>query len=150
MTRVHPFLLTALICLVGTGLQAQVSPLRPGKGSVTSADHNVMAPLLDEWVRQSPVPTARNLWTPTLSGMTMTVPLTGVTDIQTLTVTLTGVTDTSSQVLPTTSVSANMLIGDVNGDKKVNNPDIGLTKGQIGMAVTNANFREDVRSPSLM
>ena len=75
----------------------------------------------------------------------MTVPLTGVTDIQTLTVTLTGVTDTSSQVLPTTSVNANMLIGDVNGDKTVNNTDAGLTKGQVGMAVTNANFREDVR-----
>ena len=75
----------------------------------------------------------------------MTVPLTGVTDVQTLMVTLTGVTDTSSQVLPTTSVSANMLIGDVNGDRKVNNTDIGLTKGQIGMAVTSANFREDVR-----
>jgi len=83
--------------------------------------------------------------TPTFSGTTMTVPLTGVTDIQTLTVTLTGVTDTSSQVLPPTSVSANMLIGDVNGDKTVNNTDAGLTKGQVGMAVTNANFREDVR-----
>jgi len=75
----------------------------------------------------------------------MTVPLTNVTDVQTLTVTLTGVTDASSQVLPPTSVSANMLIGDVNGDKTVNNTDAGLTKGQVGMAVTNANFREDVR-----
>ena len=38
-----------------------------------------------------------------------------------------------------------MLIGDVNGDKTVNNTDISLTRGQVGMAVTNANFREDVR-----
>ncbi len=83
--------------------------------------------------------------TPTFSGMTMTVPLTSVTDVQTLTVTLTDVTDASSQVLPPTSVSASMLIGDVNGDKTVNNTDAGLTKGQIGMAVTSANFREDVR-----
>ena len=83
--------------------------------------------------------------TPTFSGMTMTVPLTDVTDVQTLTVTLTGVTDASSQVLPPTSVSANMLIGEVNGDKTVNNTDANLTKGQVGMAVTNANFREDVR-----
>ena len=62
-----------------------------------------------------------------------------------LTVTLTGVTDASSQVLPPTSVSANMLIGDVNGDKTVNNTDANLNKGQDGRAVTNANFREDVR-----
>ena len=69
--------------------------------------------------------------TPTFSGMTMTVPLTDVTDVQTLTVTLTGVTDASSQVLPPTSVSANMLIGDVNGDTTVNNTDANLTKGQV-------------------
>lgn len=82
---------------------------------------------------------------PTFAGTTMTVPLSGVSDVQTLTLTLTGVTDTSSQVLPVTSVSAKMLIGDVNGDKTVNNSDLSLTKGQVGMAVTSANFREDVR-----
>ena len=83
--------------------------------------------------------------TPTFSGTTMTVPLTGVTDVQTLTITLTGVTDASSQVLPATPVSANMLIGDVNGDKKVNNTDVSVTRGRVGMAVTIENFREDVR-----
>jgi len=83
--------------------------------------------------------------TPTFSGSTMTVPLSGVADVQTLTVTLNGVTDTSSQVLPPTSVSANMLIGDVNGDKSVNTADVSLTRGQVGMAVTSANFRDDVR-----
>jgi len=79
------------------------------------------------------------------AGTTMTVPLIGVTDVQTLTITLTGVTDASSQVLPTTPVSGNMLIGDVNGDKKVNNTDVSVTRGQVGMAVTIENFREDVR-----
>jgi hypothetical protein len=82
--------------------------------------------------------------TPTFTGTTMTVPLTGVVDVQTLTVTLTGVTDSSSQVLPATSVSANMLIGDVNADKTVNTTDVTLAKGQIGMAVTSSNFRDDV------
>jgi hypothetical protein len=38
-----------------------------------------------------------------------------------------------------------MLIGDVNGDKIVNNTDLSLTRDQVGMAVTSANFREDVR-----
>ncbi len=83
--------------------------------------------------------------TPTFSGTTMTVPLSGVTDVQTISVTLTGVTDTSSQVLPPTSVSANMLIGDANGDKAVNNTDVSLTTGQVGMAVTGSNFREDMK-----
>ena len=82
---------------------------------------------------------------PVFSGTTMTVPLTGVTDVQTLTVTLTDVTDASSQVLPDTSISANMLIGDVNGDKVVNTTDLNLTRDQVGLPVTSANFREDVR-----
>jgi photosystem II stability/assembly factor-like uncharacterized protein len=83
--------------------------------------------------------------TPTFSGSTMTVPLTGVTDVQMITVKLAGVTDASNNVLPDTLVSANMLIGDVNGDKTVNNVDVSLTRSQVGMPVTSANFREDVR-----
>ena len=51
-----------MTCLVGTGLQAQVSPLRPGEESITSADHSVMAPLLDEWVRQVLSNRAQSLW----------------------------------------------------------------------------------------
>lgn len=83
--------------------------------------------------------------TPTFSGTTMTVPLTGVADVQTLTVTLNGVTDSSSQVLPATPVSVTMLVGDVNADKTVNTTDVSLVGGQIGMAVTSANFRNDAR-----
>ena len=49
---------------------------------------------------------------PHFSGNTMTVNLTGVSDVQKITVTLTDVTDTSAHVLPPTDVSANMLIGD--------------------------------------
>ena len=81
---------------------------------------------------------------PAFSGATMTVPLSGATDVQTITVTLNGVTDTSSQVLPPTPVSASILIGDVNGDRTVNTTDVALTRGQIGMPVTSSNFREDV------
>ena len=82
---------------------------------------------------------------PTFAGTTMTVPLSGVTDVQTLSVTLSGVTDSASQVLPPTAISANMLVGDVNGDKTVNPTDVSLTKGQIGMPVTSSNFRQDVK-----
>lgn len=83
--------------------------------------------------------------TPVFSGTTMTVPLSGVADVQKLTITLTGVTDVSSQVLPSTPVSMNVLIGDANGGKTVDTSDVTLTRGQVGMAVTGTNFREDVR-----
>ena len=79
------------------------------------------------------------------SGTTMTVPLASVTDVQTLTLTLSGVTDSTLQVLPPTPVSVHMLIGDTNGDRTVNNADVSLTKGQVGMPVSGSNFREDVK-----
>jgi hypothetical protein len=45
-------------------------------------------------------------------------------------------------VFPAFAQSA--LIGDPNADKTVNNSDVKLTRGQSGMPVTSANFREDI------
>jgi uncharacterized delta-60 repeat protein len=81
---------------------------------------------------------------PIFAGNTMTVNLAGVTDVQTITVTLSGVTSSLSQVLPDIAMSLNMLIGDPTADKVVSNSDATLTKGQNGMTVTSANFREDM------
>ena len=81
---------------------------------------------------------------PTFSGTTMTVNLTGVTDIQTLGVTLANVTDSFAQVLPDTVVSANFLVGDVTGNKTVNTSDVGQIKSLSGVSVTAANFRNDL------
>ena len=81
---------------------------------------------------------------PVFAGNTMTVNLTGVTDVQLLTVTLTSVTDTFAQVLPSTPVSAKFLLGDTGGNSSVNSSDIGQTKAQSGITVTISNFREDV------
>jgi hypothetical protein len=89
--------------------------------------------------------TGRVKGSPIFSGNTMTVNLTGVTDVQKITVTLSNVTSSTSQVLPDTAVSANMLIGDTTGDKTVNNPDVTHTRGQVGMTVSASNFREDVK-----
>ena len=50
--------------------------------------------------------------TPSYNGRTMTVNLTNVTDAQKITVMLSNVTDSFSQVLPDTSVSMNVLLGD--------------------------------------
>jgi uncharacterized delta-60 repeat protein len=81
---------------------------------------------------------------PIFVGNTMTVNLTGVTDVQKITVTLSNVTDTSAQVLPDTAVSMNMLIGDTTGNKTVNAGDVAQTKGQSGQPVGAGNFRNDV------
>jgi serine protease AprX len=83
---------------------------------------------------------------PTFSGNTMTVNLTGVIDVQKITVTLTNVSDPNGHVLPQTSVSMNVLVGDVNGNKIVNATDVALVKSQVGQAVTGSNFREDVNA----
>ncbi len=82
--------------------------------------------------------------TPIFSGKTMTVALTGVTDGQKIAVTLSGVTDNLAQVLPDTAVSMGVLPGDTTADRSVNSGDIAQTKSQSGIALTSANFREDV------
>jgi hypothetical protein len=59
---------------------------------------------------------------------------------------LCGVTDIFSQILPDTPVGVNMLIGDTTGNKTVNAGDVAQTKGQSGVAVTGANFRNDINA----
>ena len=83
---------------------------------------------------------------PTFSGNTMTVNLTGVTDVQQIAVTASGVMDTFGQTLPDTAVPANMLAGDTTGNKTVNSSDVGMTKQQVGAAVDATNFRTDVNA----
>ena len=80
------------------------------------------------------------------SGNTMTVPLTGVTDQQKIIVTLNNVTDNASHVLPSTSVSMNVLLGDTTGNKIVNATDVSQTKLQSGVAISAANFRNDTNA----
>jgi hypothetical protein len=84
--------------------------------------------------------------TPTFSANTMTVPLTGVTDVQRLTVTLTGVTDTSAHVLADTPVTMGVLIGDAAGigNGSVGAADVGFVKSKSGQTADATNFRADV------
>ena len=83
---------------------------------------------------------------PIFEDNTMTVNLTALADVEQITVTLSGVIDEFSQVLPSTPVSMNVLIGDVNGNRLVNGTDVALVKSQVGQAVTGSNFREDVNA----
>ncbi len=103
------------------------NPVTSGSASVTGGTGNVSG-------------------SPTFVGNTMTVNLTGVTDVQQITVTLTGVTDTFAQVLPDTPVSAKILLGDTNGNSSVNAGDVAQTKGQSGNAVGAGNFRNDTNA----
>lgn len=81
---------------------------------------------------------------PTFAGNTMTVSLSGVADVQKITVTLSNVTDNFAQVLPDTAVNMNVLVGDTTGNKFVDASDVGQTKAQSGMIVTEQNARQDV------
>jgi uncharacterized delta-60 repeat protein len=83
---------------------------------------------------------------PTFSTNTMTVPLTGVTDVQRVTVTLSDVTDTSAQVLADTPVTMGVLIGDAAGagNGSVGAADVGFVKSKSGQTTDATNFRADV------
>ena len=56
-----------------------------------------------------------------------------------------GVTSNTSAVLPDTAMSMNVLASDVEGNKTVDRPDVSLIKANVGMALTDSNFREDVK-----
>jgi hypothetical protein len=83
---------------------------------------------------------------PSIADNTMTISLTGVTDIQTLSVTLSNLTDVFAQNLADSVVPVAFLVGDANANRTVNASDINLTKGQAGAPLTGANFRADVNA----
>ena len=81
---------------------------------------------------------------PSFENDTMSVNLTGVSDIQKLVVTLSNVTDNLSNIMPDTTVTMDVLVGDTSASKTVNATDVSQTKIQSGQSVTGANFREDI------
>jgi hypothetical protein len=80
---------------------------------------------------------------PTFAGNTMTVNLTGVSDIQNLTIALSDLTDAMGQTL-TTSVPVGILFCDVGGNRTVNGTDALQTQFESGHALTATNCRMDV------
>jgi hypothetical protein len=83
---------------------------------------------------------------PTFSGNTMIVNLTGVSDQQQITVTASNVMDTSGHTLSSAAVNAVILGGDTNGNRTVNAADVAQTKAQQGAPVDQTNFRTDVNA----
>jgi hypothetical protein len=84
--------------------------------------------------------------TPIISGKTVTVNLTGVSNTQTVSVTLSNITDVFSQALADTSVSVSFLLGDTTGNGSVTSSDIGQVKAESGQLVSQTNFRADVNA----
>jgi hypothetical protein len=75
----------------------------------------------------------------TVSGNTVTIPLTNVANAQTINVTLNSVNGSTNVVIP-----MSVLAGDTTANGAVNSSDIAQTQSQSGQLVTSSNFREDV------
>jgi Dockerin type I domain/Kelch motif len=84
--------------------------------------------------------------TVTVSGNTVTVPLTNIADAQVINARINGVNSASDTPAVDVNIPMGFLIGDVNGNRTVNASDVALTKSQVGHAVDNTNFREDVNT----
>ncbi len=80
----------------------------------------------------------------TVSGNTVTIPLTNINNAQTINVTLNGVNDgtaTGNVVIP-----MSRLLGDTTANGTVSSADISQTKGQTGQTTNGSNFRTDVNA----
>jgi hypothetical protein len=63
-----------------------------------------------------------------------------------VTVTLTNVHDDQGNTLASAETSVCFLIGDVNGDGRVGNGDIGSIQGHLGEGTDSSNFRNDINA----
>ncbi len=76
-----------------------------------------------------------------VTGTSVTIPLTNVTTAQTITVTLNSVNGLNNVTIP-----MSILVGDTNQNRLVNASDAGQAKSQLGQSVTGSNFRSDVNA----
>ena len=77
----------------------------------------------------------------TVSGNTVTIPLTNVANAQTITVRLNSVNSSAN-----VDIAMSVLVGDVNGNAAVNASDVSQTKASIGQTPDATNFRSDVNA----
>ncbi len=76
-----------------------------------------------------------------ITGNTVTIPLTSVANAQALSIRLNGVDGAGNITIP-----MNLLIGDTNGNGAVSSSDVAQTKARIGQAIGMTNFRSDVNA----
>ena len=79
---------------------------------------------------------------------TLTVNLTGVTNIQVITVTLNGVSGGAGS--GNIAISMGVLVGDTNNNGAVNAGDTAQTKGRSGQTTNGTNFRSDVNTDGII
>lgn len=84
--------------------------------------------------------------TPTFSGNTMTVPLSGVANEQVVTVRVKNINGAGGQ----TDVPFGFLIADASANRKVDKPDYNGVRAQQHQPVTSSNFRDDVDANGLI
>ncbi|CAN5692151.1 hypothetical protein BH20VER1_BH20VER1_20780 [soil metagenome] len=82
--------------------------------------------------------------TQTVSGTTVTVDLTNVTDAQIVTIKLNNVTE--GEAFGDVTIPLGVLSGDVNGNGAVTAADISAVKSQSGQPLTVGNYRHDVNT----
>ncbi len=81
--------------------------------------------------------------TPTFSGNSLIVPLTGITTPEVVTLRVRNINGDGQQ---DGDVPFGFLVGDVNAGRKVNSTDVGIVRADLGQTVTSANFRADVNA----
>ncbi len=84
----------------------------------------------------------------TVSGPTVTVPLTNVADAQTINVTLSGVT--TGTTIRNFCIAMGVLRGDTNADRVVNSGDAQQTRNRSGQTTNGTNFRSDVNADGFL
>jgi autotransporter-associated beta strand protein len=85
--------------------------------------------------------------TPSFSGNTMTVNVSGVANAKTVNVALKNVTDEFSQLLPTTTVSMGVLVGDVNASRRTDAGDVTAVRNHtVSIPTDAATARFDVNA----
>ena len=84
--------------------------------------------------------------TPTVSGSTMSVKITGLADAQAVTLTLSNIVNAGNETLATAVIPFRTLFGDINGDGALTASDINLCRGAISnaVAINTGNFRSDL------
>jgi hypothetical protein len=74
------------------------------------------------------------------------VNLTNIPNAQFTSVTLTGVTDSAGNTASSVTAAMGVLVGDVNGSRRVDAADVSSVRQQTLQTITISNFREDINA----
>jgi hypothetical protein len=81
-----------------------------------------------------------------VSGNTVTVPLTNIANAQNINVRINGVNGAADAPATDFNIPMGVLVGDTNANRTVNAADIAQTKARLGQTVDGTNYRSDVNA----